>query len=152
MKDKKISHSFLPASMLDIALRRYDEVCITGGEPLLVLPKVMQLVALVRYFNPNVTIYLYTNGIELTRATATILKLSGIAALNVSLHYPSYYSTELHELAYLHRNFLPIRILVGEKEVTSRLRDFALISNIPMRIWKMDDCKDMPPEERWRIK
>jgi len=151
MKDKEIHDSFISASMLRIAETEYDEVSITGGESLLVLPKVVQLAVLIKYFNPNAKIYLYTNGIKLTKAIADMLKSSGVGALNVSVH--GYIrSLDIQEFGDIHRNILPIRILIGEDELTYTIKDFVSENKIPMRIWKMDDCKDMPKEDRFRIK
>ncbi len=150
MNDLEIYKSFETVRALYIAEKRYDEVCITGGEPLLELPKVVQFAALVRYFNPDVKIYLYTNGILLTEETLETLKLSGITGINWLAH------SFISEMEYMFLNdILPIRFLLGEKEMSKQNLEIMIgdIKNqkMDMRIWKMDDCKDMPEKNRYRI-
>lgn len=150
MKDKEIYDSFVTASPGYVATQQYDEVCITGGEPLLVLPKVIQFAALVRYFNPDVKIYLYTNGRLLTKNVAKFLSLAGIDSISISLHdFSTCYN--LFDFSYIHCYIMPIRILVGEHEESEKVVRYAEIHKMDMRVWKMDDCFDMPEEDRYRI-
>lgn len=150
MNDLETYKSFETVRALYIAKKRYDEVCITGGEPLLVLPRVIQFAALVRYFNSEVKIYLYTNGELLTRDVAKILVAAGIDGISISLHeLPNW--RILPEYWHLHINIIPLRFLVGEHEITDDIEGLVRVSKIPMRIWKMDDCFDMPEEDRYRI-
>ena len=157
MNDKEIHDSFVSSTAMDIARWGYDEICITGGEPLLELPKVIQFASLVRYFNPDVKIYLYTNGTRLRTGHGLALRYAGIDGLNWSIHKINYMSEEYithtrkEFISYIHKHLIPVRILVGEHEVTQSLKDYAVRNEMNMRIWKMDDCKDMPEEDRYRI-
>ena len=80
----------------------------------------------------------------------TTLKAAGISGVNWSIHRPTYifHFDIFHKT---HINVFPVRILVGEHEVTQSIKDYAIMNGMDMRIWKMDDCKDMPEEDRYRI-
>jgi len=155
MNDPVISDSFKEASAWYIAQQIHKEVSITGGEPLLALPRVIMFSQIVKYFNPDVKLYLYTNGELLTDEIAKILKACGIDGINISIHkitswqmLPRYWS--IHE-----SGKMPLRFLVGEDELTKEqlgeVKGNARLAGIPVRVWKMDDCKDMPFESRYRL-
>jgi hypothetical protein len=155
MKDKDIHESFEDATAWYIAQQMHKEVSITGGEPLLALPQVIMFSQIVRYFNPDVKLWLYTNGELLTRENAKILAAIGIDGINISIHSIPSWRT-LPEYWHIHANIIPLRYLVGEDELTKEhmadVRGYARLRDIPLRVWKMDDCNDMPFESRYRLK
>jgi organic radical activating enzyme len=63
---------------------KYDDICITGGEPLLNWTRVVQIL---KTLGQDHDVYLYTNGILLTRDYMNILEEYNISGVNVSLHY-----------------------------------------------------------------
>ncbi len=149
MRDKEIHDSFEDATALYIAKQMHTEVSFTGGEPLLVLPKVIMLSQLVKYFNPDVKLWLYTNGSLLTQSTASLLKEIGINGLNISLHkgLPHYWENIFRWSSMS----LSIRYLINEDELNhyGRARVYSLPGEV--RVWGKDDCKDMPFESRYRL-
>jgi hypothetical protein len=150
MKDKEIHDSFEDATAWYIAQQMHTEVSITGGEPLLALPHIIMFSQIIRYFNPDVKLWLYTNGMLLTKDVAMILKAIGIDGISISLHKLNNWLWLPHFWD-IHANILPVRYLVGEDELTKDISDHVATSKIPMRVWKMDDCNDMPFESRYRL-
>ena len=66
------------------ALKDYDEICITGGEPMLYPEKVISISNTLKRYNNN-KIYLYTaftNGSELPR----VIRRGTIDGINFTLH------------------------------------------------------------------
>jgi len=149
MNDEKIHDSFEDATAWYIAQQMHKEVNITGGEPLLALPRVIMLTQLIKYFNPKVKLWLYTNGTLLTLSNLTVLKAIGIDGLNVSIHKGIHHSWE-EDFRWASMYF-SMRYLVNEDELNYYGR--ARIYDLPgeVRVWKMDDCNDMPFESRYRL-
>jgi MoaA/NifB/PqqE/SkfB family radical SAM enzyme len=150
MKDKEIHDSFEDATAWYIAQQMHKEVSITGGEPLLVLPRVIMFTQILRYFNPDVKLWLYTNGELLTLEMVHLLNACGINGLNVSLH--NWDKINITLLEWIHVHDMKVRFLVGRHEVNHEMVEIANKFEIPMRVWKIDDCKDMPFESRYRLK
>jgi organic radical activating enzyme len=150
MKDEDIHDSFEDATAWYIAQQMHTEVSITGGEPLLALPRIVMFSQIIRYFNPDVKLWLYTNGELLTMNELQVLKAIGIDGLNVSLHKGLHHGWEA-DLRWASMMF-PMRYLINEDELNyyGRARVFDLPGTV--RVWSMDDCKDMPFESRYRLK
>ncbi len=66
------------------ALKYYEYVCITGGEPLLCPDKTLQIIKQLKYLNPDVIIYLYTA----LRYKDIEQMLPWIDGIHYTLHYP----------------------------------------------------------------
>ena len=150
MNDEKIHSSFEDATAWYIAQQMHSEVSITGGEPLMALPRVIMFSQIVRYFNPDVKLWLYTNGELLTLETVRLLKMCGISGLNISIHNWDRINSSLLQWAHL-REMMPIRILANEDEMNEEVQETVADYDIPLRLWKMDDCNDMPFESRYRL-
>jgi pyruvate formate-lyase activating enzyme-like uncharacterized protein len=150
MKDKEIHDSFEDATAGYIAQQMHTEVSITGGEPLLALPRVIMFSQIIKYFNPDVKLWLYTNGELLTLETVHLLNACGISGLNVSTH--NWDKINITLLEWIHLHDMPVRFLVGKHEVTNEIVETANKYEIPIRVWTMDDCNDMPFESRYRLK
>lgn len=128
-------------NLFDIPLKHYDAIAVTGGEPLLNIPKLQEvLFSLAAYNKP---VYLYTNGVLLNENTVD--KISGMVdGINIGWHGNILtYET----LAKVHKK-VPLRILIWEKEVTPEFLQFVQDNNIPFRAWVMDEC-DNPNEDRF---
>ena len=151
MKDKKIHDSFLNTNASNIAMMRYDEIAITGGEPLLELGKLVQFICLLKYFNKNAKVYLYTNGILLKSETAAMLKIAGLDGVNWSPHsYPTKQDKQI--MTFIHICLIPVRILIQDKfTIYDDILQYALDNSMQIKQWMIGDCDDMKPEDRFRI-
>ena len=150
MKEKEIYYSFKNQTALWIAQQRYDEIAITGGEPLLELEKLVQFICLVKYFNPDAKVYLYTNGILLKSETAATLKIAGLDGINWSpKEKPEGY--DRLQMSFIHACLIPIRILIQDKLVDDDTLKYALDNAIKICQRSIGDCADMKPENRFRI-
>lgn len=150
MNDKEIHASFEDATAWYIAQQMHTEVSITGGEPLLALPRVIMFSQILRYFNPDVKLWLYTNGKLLTMNELQVMKAIGIDGLNVSLHKGLHQGWQ-DDMRWASIMF-PMRYLVSEEELDHYGRTAVMSLPGTVRVWKMDDCKDMPFESRYRLK
>ena len=151
MKETDIHYSFKNQTALWIAQQRYDEIGITGGEPLLELEKLVQFICLIKYFNSDSKVYLYTNGDLLNSETARILLTTGLDGINWSPHsYPSLPTKET--MTFIHACLIPIRILVEDKfTIYDNILQYALNNRMQIRQWTIGDCADIKPEDRFRI-
>lgn len=149
MQDDDVYNSFTDATALHIARQKHKEVNITGGEPLLALPQVIMLSQIVRYFNPAVSVYLYTNGEMLNLFNVEILASCGVVGLNISLH--NWEELDHSLMAWVHRNKIPIRFLANKDELNEEIEEMVDDYQIPIRIWELDDCNDMDYESRYRL-
>lgn len=150
MKDNDTYWSFVNQSAFGIAIKRYDEIAVTGGEPLLEPEKLVQFICLLKYFNKDAKIYLYTNGHLLQSEIAATLKIAGLTGINWS---PKNKITPLdeHLMCFIHCCLMPIRILIQDKLVDDDILQFSLDSKIQVKQWTIGDCDDMEPEDRYRI-
>lgn len=78
------SQFFTGYTTATIRYHEYRDICISGGEPLLYLEKVWDIVARAKYAGCNS--YLYTNGTLLTQDRLKRLLKAGVHCVNVSLH------------------------------------------------------------------
>lgn len=150
MKDKKIHDSFLNTNALNIAMMGYDEIGITGGEPLLELEKLVQFICLVKYFNPDTKVYLYTNGVLLESETALTLKTAGLTGINWSPHHKPTL-LDYQRICFIHNCVTPVRILIQDILVDDKILQYAIDNDIQIRQWSIGDCDDMEIEDRFRI-
>ena len=150
MKNKEIYWSFVNQTALWIAQQRFDEIAITGGEPLMEFEKLMQFIRLVKYFNPDAKVYLYTNGYFLNSETAATLKVTGLTSINWSPHhYPTKYEKE--QMTFIHACLIPVRILIQDKLVDNDILKYSLDNSMQINQWTIGDCDNMEPEDRYRI-
>ncbi len=150
MKDKKIHDSFLNTNASNIAMMRYDEIAITGGEPLLELGKLVQFICLLKYFNKNAKVYLYTNGILLKSETAAMLQTAGLDGINWSPKVKPLPEEE-NLMTFIHVCLMPIRMLVQDKLIDDDMLQYAYDNSMQIKQWTIGDCDDMEPEDRFRI-
>lgn len=129
----------------EIEWRKYHTVCITGGEPLLFSKK--DLNAMVVDLKHNVTrgvskkLYLYTNGLLLSKHNGLSYKLDGI---NIGIHYKNQLKEILTEYKDLFNH--PIRFDVEDKYREEYL------PNIPdnmVSVWSRNDCFNSIDIEDW---
>ena len=150
MKEKDTYYSFKNQTALWIAQQRYDEIGITGGEPLLKFEKLVQFICLIKYFNPKTKVYLYTNGYLLKSETAFMLKVAGLDGINWSPHEtPKGY--DKMQMSFIHACLIPIRILLQDVLVDDDILKYSLDNNMQIKQWSIGDCDDMEPEDRFRV-
>ena len=150
MKDFDTHNSFKSKSALAIASAKFDEVSITGGEPLLEMQKLIQFVSLIKYFRPDTKVYLYTNGVFLNNDVASMLAVAGVDGINWS---PKTVITEIQRqhIAYIHACLVPVRIRIQDIMTDDILLHYALSNGMQVCQWTIDDCYKMPEENRYRI-
>ena len=150
MKEEKIHDSFTDRAAFDIAAAKFDIVKVSGGEPLMEYKKLVQFICLVRYFNPDSKIYLYTNGILLHLKTAETLQVAGLDGINWTPHqYPT--KLEKQTIAFVHACLIPVRMLIQDKLVDDDILKYALDNSMQINQWTIGDCDNMESEDRYRI-
>jgi len=150
MKDKETHDSFKKRTALRIAFDRYDEIAITGGEPLMEPEKLVQFICLLKYFNKDAKIYLYTNGHYLQEETAAMLSVCGLTGINWSPKVkPGSYRKA--RMTFIHACLMPIRILIQDTLVDNDILQYAINNRMQVKQWTIGDCYDMEPEDRYRI-
>lgn len=141
-----MQETFTSCYFRDVDWAKYDEVSLTGGEPLLDVPRTARIIGAIRTLNPYCKIWLYTNGTKLQIETARFLKMVGLSGITVSLH------TRLDPVILAAvATMMSLRFLANKKEFTG-WEIFCDQYEVPYRIWKMDDCYDMEPEDRFILK
>ncbi len=147
-----VSESFTDATAWYIAQQMHRDVIVSGGEPLLVLSRIAMFTGVVRYFNPDVNIYVYTNGIELSPYNAKFLKDCGVKGLTVSPHSPDWPKFSKYIFSLIHGTILPIRLRVQDVLVDEKLKEYVKTNDMELIVWTMNDCLEMEPENRYRLK
>jgi organic radical activating enzyme len=125
-----------------IDFSRYETTCISGGEPLMFMNRVVAVSERARLAKSFVV--LYTNGILLTPAIADMLMMCGIQAVNVGLHYAAMFPVLIPRITEaLVDTGISLRFHANEEysAIQQAHPDNAF------RLWKMDDC-DRENEER----
>lgn len=150
MKQTDICNSFKWQTALWIAQQRYDEVAITGGDPLMELKKLVQFICLLKYFNENTKTYLYTNGCLLNTETARVLLTAGLDGINWSPHHhPT--TNEKETMTFIHMCLVPIRVLIQNTLLDDDIIDYTYNNKMPVKVWTIGDCDNMEPEARFRL-
>lgn len=131
-----------PKTLDEIAWGDYSVFCITGGEPLLNLPKLQQVLS---RCDQSKMIVLYTNGLLLDAETAKFLQNNGVKAINVGLHlFNSFDFIIQRVLKATAGTGLSVRFHaqdIHQKNLEQRF------PGVIFRFWKMDDC-DRGNEDR----
>lgn len=130
-----------PTKLSEIDFSRYQNVCISGGEPLLFPDRIRAVCSLAQ----DSTIILYTNGVFLNAGMAGMLEQWGVDFVNVGLHEPKSFAKLIESVsqAVLFTK-LAVRFHIQDIYETQITR---LFPDVPVRFWKMDDC-DRANEER----
>ena len=132
---KRFRDEIVPTKLEDINFNSYENVCITGGEPLLNMPKVKEVCDLIP--DGKVTI-LYSNGLLMTEEIAKELEKNGVDYVNIGLHATSSFRGIIQKVVDSVKNTnLKVRFHANEKE-SWVLEEFP---GETFRFWKMDDCE-----------
>jgi len=128
---KDIYGSFLE----EIDFKKYSNVCISGGEPLMFMDRIRQVCEL----SKDKFIILYTNGIYLDIEKAHQLELMGVNAINIGLHNPSSFVNIIERVIKNTANTkMKIRFHVWDKYENMNLPD--KYPSCDFKYWAMDDC------------
>ena len=150
MKEKETHDSFKKRTALRIAFDRYDEIAITGGEPLMEPEKLVQFICMLRYFNKDAKIYMYTNGLLLFSEIASTLKIAGLTGINYTPKEKPDRLTK-DNMGFIHSCLIPIRILIQDTLEDDDILQYAINNRMQIKQWTIGDCYDMEPEDRFRI-
>lgn len=127
----------------------YNNICITGGEPLLsskihLLKDILltnELLNENRILLPN--IYIYTNGIYLNNSLLNfILSFNNVRGINIGIH-PDSKNQILLTHKYLYKNN-KIRFMIEDKYTS--IIEHAKMKKLNYTIWTRDEC-NMPNED-----
>jgi len=91
MKDEACVEIFKLATAQEIAEKKYDEIAIAGGEALLALPDINDLIMECEHTGHKPSFYLYTNGIGLEEDVVITLRswgLDGVDYFDHGLAFP----------------------------------------------------------------
>jgi pyruvate formate-lyase activating enzyme-like uncharacterized protein len=151
MKDENIHDSFKVVAPMYVANARYDTVLITGGEPMLVLPKVIMFTSLIKYRNENTKVYVYSNGELLTRYDASTMNLAGIDGLTIGPKIKMNLAERQH-WTFIHSCIMPIRMLIQDVLMDKQFIEWAEINQVPYRSWTLGEtCHERDDEDRYRL-
>lgn len=132
-----------PIALDGIDFTKYENFCVSGGEPLMHMEKVKSVCGRIP---KGKLIILYTNGILLNATNAALCESIGIVGMNIGLHYPKTFDNLIKSVTEATKDTgLMIRFHlqdIYEKEFTTKY------PNVTFRFWKMDDC-DRGNEERF---
>jgi hypothetical protein len=152
MKYDDIIETFKPATAREIAEKKYDEIAITGGEPLLALPEINDLIMECEHTGHKPLFYLYTNGVALNVDVAKQLRDWGVDGLNFSDHGLAFPWLSENLVAAINRDIMPVRIRVQDTAPRlDTLKNFCCEHGIKLVQWHMDDCYEMEPEDRYLL-
>jgi len=126
-------------SLSEINWSKYKFVCISGGEPLLFIDRVIEATKLSKGFN-----ILYSNGLLWNQNISNRLSDSNIKAENIGLHYPKSFDSIINNVMSLKTN-ISIRFHVWDKYKEEMLTKYP---NVNFRFWTLNDC-DRDNEERF---
>ena len=124
--------------VVDLMLQSsYRTICISDGEPLLFLDRVLRLA---RTALADQTVVLYTNGIYLNRSVAGVLAAVGVDAINVGLHYPQMFDRIIRGVRDACAGLpFSVRFHVEDCYRDQVLED--VYPGLQFRYWKRDDCE-----------
>ena len=115
----------------------YRTICISGGEPLLFLDRVLYLAQAAL---DDQTVVLYTNGIYLNTSVAGALAAVGVDAINVGLHYPQMFDRIIRGVRDACAGLpFSVRFHVEDCYRDQVLED--VYPGLQFRYWKRDDCE-----------
>lgn len=142
----RFRQQFREVTLDELDFRNYKVICVTGGEPLLHLPKLHKV--LNRCVKSNFVV-LYSNGLLLNPVTAKSLEAAGVNAINVGLHVSLSFESLIKRItAATSGTSLSVRFHAQD------LYQQALVKTFPttqFRFWKMDEC-DRGNEDRVVLK
>lgn len=127
-----------PVHIDNIDYKKYKFFCISGGEPLLNIGKLIQTLVKVPEHG---FVILYTNGILLDEYNMAFLAYLGVNAINVGLHQPSSFKKIISNCLKVSKSYPAISIRF---QLWDKYKDFGLELLYPtakFKYWTMNDCE-----------
>lgn len=134
------------ARLDDIDFRRYGDVCITGGEPLLVADLLSDAVLRVPRGR---RVFIYTNGTNLTAEWLNLFETWNVTGVNVGLHgrlVEHLLDIDRIQGAVMFSNFTGQIRYSANQMYAQCLNWYAEIPPSGFKFWKVNDCNN-PNEE-----
>lgn len=137
---------FRPLSLDSIDFEKYANVCVSGGEPLLDLSLLENVLGRIP---SDKTVILYSNGTLLNKENAKMLERSGVKHVNIGLHFPGSFSSLIKNCTEaVSETSLKVRFQAQDLYQEALVKAYPDLS---FRFWKMNDC-DRANEERVFLK
>ena len=138
-KIKDVIDSFKTITLREFLKRDYDVISITGGEPLLVADKLIELLEKIPN-KANKRIYLYSNGFGMfSKKIGIIAKM--ITGVNIDCHENFLYTFK--RAMYWKKYIKKVRLHIQDMEVTPKIVNALRRGKIDLVQWKMNDCDNL---------
>ena len=126
----EIREGILPIKKEEIDFTKYDNVCLSGGEPFLQPELVFEMLSII----PN-DVYIYTNGIKINKDIEEKLSnFKNLKGLNIGLHYPKTFNKLIGKL----NNNPLVRFHVEDIYENKLKNEFP---HSTFKFWKRNDCE-----------
>lgn len=131
----EVRAGILPIKREEIDFSKYENVCLSGGEPFLRPDLVFEMLSLI----PKDT-YIYTNGIKINKdIEEKLASFDNLKGLNIGLHYPSTFKKLIGKLG----NNPLVRFHAEDIYSEQLTKEFP---HSKFKFWKRNDC-EMSNEE-----
>jgi organic radical activating enzyme len=137
-KIPEVNSKFIKKKLEDIAFEQYEDICISGGEPLLQYKLIHNIYIL--NIPISTPIYLYTNGLLLNSTKASFFN-----GVNIGIHYKE----QLKQILENNPNLLSYK---GLRLCVQDIYKDEYLPNIPdkyIKTWSMNDCFNNVETEDW---
>ena len=126
----EVREGILPIKKEDIDYSKYDNVCLSGGEPFLKPELVFEMLNTV-----SNDVYIYTNGIKINKSIEEqLLTYPNLKGISVGLHYPKTFNKLINKL----RDNKLVRFHaedIYQEQLTKEYPD------VRFKFWKRNDCE-----------
>jgi molybdenum cofactor biosynthesis enzyme MoaA len=136
----EVRSRFVEKKFNEIDFNKYENICITGGEPFLDKRFLYVIINSISEFKK---VYIYTNGLLIDWDDIYLLtKFDNIKGINIGLHTIQ----QLKRIKPVER-FLPVRFMMNEDMKQSFLKVYKhRLNDKNIKTWKMNEC-DLPNED-----
>lgn len=138
----RFRNQFKPTTIAALDFNKYANVCVSGGEPLLDLP---YLENILKQIPSGKKVILYSNGIFLDAPAAKMLERSGVGYIRVGLHYHRSFDRLISDCTKAVQG-TSLKVRFHAQDIYQQALT-EVHPNVPFRFWKMDDC-DRANEDR----
>lgn len=136
---ERFNSQFIEKTLDEVDFSKYQNVCISGGEPFLNYDLMMSIIDSV----PNHPIYIYSNGVLIKdRHIKELKSRQNIRGFNIGLHHVN----QIKHIIPIEKE-LPVRYMIQDKNYEKVLSLFPdRLNQNNTKKWTMDQC-DMPNED-----
>jgi len=129
-------------------LGRYEEYCLTGGEPMLYPVDLLYTASSLHKY--DVPIYIYSNIKEADRRFM-ILARNCVDGFNFGVHQ-HLTRDDYNNLILLKLTTVPFRLLIRKDLVDIEFLRFTELRGVSYKIWEIDDCLDKDDNDRFLLR